>query len=546
MCAPSSGYVLESGAFTDLPILTAAEREILIDAAKALNEALPPVAKTEISHGQHERPGDEYNERGDFREVLVKHGWQLVCGGDNEYWRRPGKTLGQSATLRDRVFYVFSSNADPFEPDTPYKPFAVYALLEHSGDFKKAAASLSNEGYSRTAHRSFTPLPNDPACGQYSREPGDESESELVPPAIGEEKRVPRLTIRTAGELLRSFPSLRRMIIDGLLRIGEVMNVVAPSKFGKSWLVLSLVLAVACGLKWLGRFTTARGRVLLIDNELHPETLASRLKKVAFALELNPEDYQDHVNVICLRGELMDLRALSFELMHLEHGSYDLIVLDAWYRLQPSGSDENSNGDVTALYNLLESVSAKIGSAFACIHHTSKGNQAGKSITDVGSGAGAQSRAADSHVAMRQHEADDAVVVEAAVRSWAPQKPFVMRWDFPLWTIDELLNPADLKREKKFRPSGMNDKSDDLDVGRQKLLGAIQDNPNGASQTKLRDLTGFNGPKFCSLMESLIDSGIVEKLPREVTGARADIYKLLSGLPVQTDTEPNQTECTDT
>ena len=31
--------------------------------------------------------------------------------GENEYWRRPGKDKGWSATLKDRVFYVFSSSA---------------------------------------------------------------------------------------------------------------------------------------------------------------------------------------------------------------------------------------------------------------------------------------------------------------------------------------------------------------------------------------------------------------------------------------------------
>jgi hypothetical protein len=50
-------------------------------------------------------------------------------------------------TLRNRVFYVFSSNATPFEPGRGYGPFAVYALLEHGGDFAAACRALSSEGY---------------------------------------------------------------------------------------------------------------------------------------------------------------------------------------------------------------------------------------------------------------------------------------------------------------------------------------------------------------------------------------------------------------
>ena len=78
---------------------------------------------------------------------MRRHGWTLARGGENEYWRRPGKDQGWSATLRGRVLYVFSSNAAPFEPDRAYSPFAAYTLLEHAGDFAAAAAALRSEGY---------------------------------------------------------------------------------------------------------------------------------------------------------------------------------------------------------------------------------------------------------------------------------------------------------------------------------------------------------------------------------------------------------------
>ena len=48
-----------------------------------------------------------------------------------------------SATLKDNVLYVFSSNAAPFEPNQAYSPFAVYTLLEHGGDWERAARRAS-------------------------------------------------------------------------------------------------------------------------------------------------------------------------------------------------------------------------------------------------------------------------------------------------------------------------------------------------------------------------------------------------------------------
>ena len=87
--------------------------------------------------------------RGDVRAVLQRHGWTLAQGGENEYWRRPGKISGWSATLKDNVFYVFSSSAAPFEPSQAYSPFSVYAWLEHGGDFAAAASALRGLGYGK-------------------------------------------------------------------------------------------------------------------------------------------------------------------------------------------------------------------------------------------------------------------------------------------------------------------------------------------------------------------------------------------------------------
>ena len=149
LCAPTPGYSLEQGLLDQVPVLTEAERAILIEAACTLNELVPPVQGPRGRSAAVGRPGDEFNERGDVRQVLIRHGWQLGRGGENEYWRRPGKEQGWSATLKNGVLYVFSSNAAPFENDRAYAPFSVFTLLEHGGDFAAAAAALRLLGYGR-------------------------------------------------------------------------------------------------------------------------------------------------------------------------------------------------------------------------------------------------------------------------------------------------------------------------------------------------------------------------------------------------------------
>ncbi|MGN0880100.1 MAG: bifunctional DNA primase/polymerase [Oligosphaeraceae bacterium] len=161
LCAPSRGYALRQGDYGHLPTLTAAERETLLRAAWALNEVqedepptTPAPAETPQPTGFAVRPGDDYNARGDFRALLQRHGWRPLraTADGNERWQRPGKRGdGTSATLKDSSFFVFSSNAAPFEPDRSYTPFMAYALLEHSGDCAEAASALAKDGYGTPA-----------------------------------------------------------------------------------------------------------------------------------------------------------------------------------------------------------------------------------------------------------------------------------------------------------------------------------------------------------------------------------------------------------
>jgi hypothetical protein len=67
-----------------------------------------------------------------------------------EYWTRPGKRAGVSATVnfsgKDNL-YIFSTNASPFEPEKSYSKFGAYALLKHANDFTAAARALAAAGY---------------------------------------------------------------------------------------------------------------------------------------------------------------------------------------------------------------------------------------------------------------------------------------------------------------------------------------------------------------------------------------------------------------
>jgi hypothetical protein len=260
-----------------------------------------------------------------------------------------------------------------------------------------------------------------------------------------------RPELKTVAQLLTEYPELRRPVITGLLRQGETMNIIASPKTGKSWLALDLAFAVATGRKWLGQFQTAKGDVLILDNELHQETLADRIPKVASARSIALADIAETVVVDNLRGRLKDLLALGSYFRSIEPARFKIVVLDAFYRFLPAETDENDNATMAMLYNHLDRHARDLGCCFVLIHHASKGSQSSKAVTDVGAGAGSQSRACDCHLVLRPHEEEGVVVLDAAVRSWRPVEPLCLRWTFPVWTPAPELDPTALRPERPRR-----------------------------------------------------------------------------------------------
>lgn len=434
LCDPSPGYQIVQGDFSAIPPITADERDTLLAAARSLDEIPPkPIAGSPSTASRHSgtRPGDDYSARADIRPLLEEDGWRLVRPGENEHWCRPGKASGTSATLKQGVFYVFSSNAAPFEPGEAYSPFAVYTLLRHAGDYSAAARALAQQGYG------MNQLNSPPTFQVQQFDPGP-----VKPDFV------------SVGDLVRRFTAARPPVIHGLLREGETMNIIAAPKTGKSWLAVDLAVSIATGGLWLNRFQCERGKVLVLDNELHSETCAERFPKVADARGIALGDIADSVFVENLRGRLLTTSYLCEHLNGLEPGQFKVIVLDAFYRFMPPGFSENDNGQMASVYNELDRIADRLRCCFVLVHHSSKGDQSTKAVTDIGAGAGAQSRATDTHLVLRQHQEDNAVVLDATVRSWPPVVSTGLRWSHPVWNLAPELDPRALRRPRRAEPQG--------------------------------------------------------------------------------------------
>jgi len=167
-CHPSGKtYELISGDFEQIPTITAEQREELFAMARSFDETDLDGKEARRKDRQDaprasiegNRPGDDFNRRGDWAQLLEPLGWThaFTRRDGGEMWCRPGKSKrdGISATVRNidgmELFHSFTSNCDPFPQEESITKFTAYALIFHNGDYEAAARQLGKEGYGEPA-----------------------------------------------------------------------------------------------------------------------------------------------------------------------------------------------------------------------------------------------------------------------------------------------------------------------------------------------------------------------------------------------------------
>jgi Bifunctional DNA primase/polymerase, N-terminal len=162
--APSCGrvhpsgqpYQLVQGSLATIQTIMLEDRALLLSVARTL-DAMPtapreghrPKKMVQLNN-ERRRPGTIFNERAAWSDILEPHGWTWVKRiGSEDFWRRPGKDVGISATTNyeeSNYLYVFSTST-LFEPRVGISKFAAYTFLEHNGDFFESTKALVAQGY---------------------------------------------------------------------------------------------------------------------------------------------------------------------------------------------------------------------------------------------------------------------------------------------------------------------------------------------------------------------------------------------------------------
>lgn len=299
-----------------------------------------------------------------------------------------------------------------------------------------------------------------------------------------------KIEILTLDDLEKTYPQEREPVLDGLIRVGSVMNVIAAPKVGKSFIASNLAFKLATSDNFLGFPIVRKGKTLVVDNELHRETLSQRYRNTREAMKV-PHERRGMLEFMPLRGIPCDIDRLRESLKHVEPGTYSAIILDAFYKLIPHGVSENDNAQMGGIYTQLEAMANELATAIIVIHHSSKGFQGDKALSDIGAGAGVISRSVDAHVVIRPHEQQGYCVFEALVRSFKQPEPRTIKFDYPIWS---LVDDVEAKVAQP-KPAGASKKESEEADADQLVRDFLQSNVEPQLEAAIVQATGLTKAK---------------------------------------------------
>jgi hypothetical protein len=358
--APSAGAIHPSGGAwkilhgspESIPTLTMAEREALHAIFHAF-DSMPQVEaiKHEIapSNDGTLSPGDDYNQRVQWEQILEPLGWKKVfTAKGTTYWRRPGKETGISATTGrnggDNLF-VFTTSTT-FEAEKPYSKFAAFAHLEHQGDFRAAARELRKMGFGGIAMA--TPVLSSPALITPLDEEGNpKPESSWIPHEMDWEDD---------GQDIQ--PTIfRREDGNAVFYPGKINALFGESESGKTWVALAAVVEQLM----------EGNPVFYLDFEDSRHGIRSRLK--ALGIE------QSHLRTFRYSNpdDAFDVAVRDFLQVALEESKPTLVVVDGVNAaMNLMGLDLEKNKDATYFSQMVLRPLRNFGAAVVTIDHVTK------------------------------------------------------------------------------------------------------------------------------------------------------------------------------
>jgi AAA domain len=248
----------------------------------------------------------------------------------------------------------------------------------------------------------------------------------------------------TLPELLaRQLPPIQWTIPDIL---PEGLTILAGKpKLGKSWLALSVALAVAAGGVALGTYPVTQGEVLYLALEDNERRLQSRAKQLLASLSTVPDTIAFE-----LRWPRLDQGGLtSLETYLQTHPQVRLVVVDTWARVVPKSKSrqrsqyEDDYEALTPLKYLADTYHVSI----LAIHHLRK--MRGDDVLDEITGSIGLTGVVDGALILKRERGQHEATLFVTGRDIEQEQQFALRFDplTAMWT--QVGNAEEIRRTKE-------------------------------------------------------------------------------------------------
>lgn len=215
-------------------------------------------------------------------------------------------------------------------------------------------------------------------------------------------------------------------VVEGVIRAASLTEIMAYGASGKSWLATDLMISVALGKPWLGRFPTKQGQALIWDYENGSYEERRRAQAVA---KSRGERKVDGIGIVSMPTVYMHEQVFTAYMQQVAKGRA-VVIIDTLKAGNP-GIDENDSNMRVGL-DSLRRVGEQTGCAFVVLVHSKKrGNKSDEvDPRELGRGSSAIFDAADTVLAVEYTKGEPMRVSQSKSRMGRSVEPFQVEiWD---------------------------------------------------------------------------------------------------------------------
>jgi hypothetical protein len=357
----------------------------------------------------------------EFNTYFAGANVQVVADDDLAGWMHALDVVEQVGTVASRVQVVEAQGAN-------CKDAADHLAAGHrAGDFLPVSLDELRERIARHAAlnraRNATDL-NAPTPDAEHTNAADEP-TPPEPNTADEDPdpaSAPSLAVRWANDAINKPPLEQPILVEGLLRAGELCVIGAPRAIGKSWFAMNLAILIDRGEGFLagGLRVVRQANVLYCQGEIDEWESCRRWQMLS-----GPKSPPTHVAETFDRWRLRTIKRRTsssggdnktgrysdshewsdaqldprLEAAIAEHG-IDVLIIDPWAVY--FAGNENSNDETEAALDKLRDLSLRYRVAIVILHHIGKGTDA-REPEDLWRGASRLADWASTRVTIRPH-----------------------------------------------------------------------------------------------------------------------------------------------